>query len=166
MDKGKLYSSYYNSPLGYMEIIASDDALVAVKYGYDNSKDNPITNHIISSCISQFNEYFAGTRQIFDITLNPSGTDFQKLVWHELIKIPYGETISYRELSRRLSNEKAIRAVGAANGKNPISIIIPCHRVIGADGSLTGYGGGLWRKKWLLEHEDKYSKTERQLSIF
>jgi methylated-DNA-[protein]-cysteine S-methyltransferase len=98
--------------------------------------------------------------------LKLTGTDFQKNVWHELLKIPYGETISYREQSLRLSNEKAIRAVGTANGKNPIVIIVPCHRVIGADGSLVGYGGGLWRKKWLLEHEEKYSMAEKQLSMF
>lgn len=166
MEKEKLYSKFYNSPLGFMEITASDDTLISIKYGYEKSRDIPVTNLIIDDCINQLNEYFAGKRQNFDITLKLIGTEFQKIVWYELLKIPYGVTISYRELSRRIDNEKAIRAVGAANGKNPVNIIVPCHRVIGADGSLTGYGGGLWRKKWLLEHEEKYSMAEKQLSIF
>lgn len=101
----------------------------------------------------QLEEYFEGTRREFDLRLSPEGTDFQKLVWEALRDIPYGTTISYQELANRIGAEKAVRAVGAANGANPIPIIIPCHRVIGADGSLTGYGGGLERKRWLLDHE-------------
>jgi methylated-DNA-[protein]-cysteine S-methyltransferase len=166
MEKEKLYSRFYNSPLGFMEITASEEAVISIKYGYDKSRDNIVTCSVIDSCINQLDEYFAGTRQVFDITLKLAGTEFQKNVWYELLKIPYGVTISYKELSHRLDNEKAIRAVGAANGKNPVNIIVPCHRVIGADGSLTGYGGGLWRKKWLLEHEEKFSMAEKQLSIF
>ncbi len=105
---------------------------------------------------AQMDAYFAGTRHNFDLPLNLQGTEFQRSVWHGLCEIPFGETISYGELARRLGNPKAMRAVGLANGRNPISIIVPCHRVIGADGSLTGYGGGLPMKKWLLEHEAQY----------
>ena len=113
----------------------------------------------------QLREYFAGTRKEFDVTLDIEGTDFQKRVWEELRKIPYGKTISYKSLSEKLGDVKAIRAVGKANGQNPIAIIIPCHRIIGSDGSLTGYAGGLWRKKWLLEHEQKFSEGEKQLEL-
>ncbi|HEX9165343.1 MAG TPA: methylated-DNA--[protein]-cysteine S-methyltransferase [Gemmatimonadales bacterium] len=101
----------------------------------------------------QLQEYFEGTRRAFDLPLQPEGTPFQVMVWDALREIPYGTTISYQELARRIGAEKAVRAVGAANGANPIPIIIPCHRVIGADGSLTGYGGGIERKRWLLDHE-------------
>jgi len=101
----------------------------------------------------QLTEYFAGRLQEFDIRLAPAGTDFQKRVWQELCRIPFGASISYGELARRIEKPAASRAVGRANGQNPISIIVPCHRVIGANGTLTGYGGGLERKKWLLEHE-------------
>jgi methylated-DNA-[protein]-cysteine S-methyltransferase len=102
---------------------------------------------------SQLNEYFSRKRKVFDLEIDLQGTDFQKQVWMELLKIPYGKTISYKELALRLGNHGVIRAAGAANGANPVSIIVPCHRVIGSDGSLTGYAGGLWRKKWLLELE-------------
>lgn len=101
----------------------------------------------------QIGEYFEGDRQTFSLKLNPEGTAFQRSVWKLLEEIPYGQTVSYAALSKKLGNLKAIRAVAAANGKNPLWIILPCHRVIGSDGSLTGYAGGLWRKKWLLEHE-------------
>ena len=102
----------------------------------------------------QLSEYFEGKRKEFSFKLNPKGTDFQQKVWQELLKIPFGKTTSYLELSKQLGDVKAIRAVAAANGKNPLWIVVPCHRVIGSDGSLTGYAGGLWRKKWLLEHEN------------
>ncbi len=102
----------------------------------------------------QLHEYFEGKRKEFTFKLNPKGTDFQQKVWQALLKIPFGKTTSYLELSKQLGDVKAIRAVAAANGKNPLWIVVPCHRVIGSDGSLTGYAGGLWRKKWLLEHEN------------
>ncbi|WP_283641281.1 methylated-DNA--[protein]-cysteine S-methyltransferase [Mesonia mobilis] len=102
----------------------------------------------------QLSEYFEGKRKEFTFKLNPKGTDFQQRVWQALLKIPFGKTTSYLELSKQLGDVKAIRAVAAANGKNPLWVVVPCHRVIGSDGSLTGYAGGLWRKKWLLEHEN------------
>jgi len=107
--------------------------------------------------IRQLHAYFLGKLESFDVELAPEGTPFQQRVWKELLKIPYGETISYGELSRRIGNPNASRAVGLANGSNPIGIVVPCHRVIGANGTLTGYGGGLPRKKWLLEHEAKHA---------
>lgn len=112
--------------------------------------------------VEQLHSYFAGDLTEFDLKLNPAGTEFQKKVWEYLQKIPFGKTASYLELSKTIGDVKAIRAVAAANGKNPLWIVIPCHRVIGSDGSLTGYAGGLWRKKWLLEHE----KPSAQQSLF
>ena len=104
--------------------------------------------------MQQLDEYFNGTRTAFNLKLNPQGTGFQQRVWKELLNIPHGKTRSYLEQSKKLGDVKAIRAVASANGKNPIWILIPCHRIIGSDGSLTGYAGRLWRKKWLLEHEN------------
>ena len=103
--------------------------------------------------MQQLDAYFNGTRKEFDLQLDPEGTDFQKRVWKELLNVPFGKTRTYLEQSKKLGDIKAIRAVASANGKNPIAIIIPCHRILGSDGSLTGYASGLWRKKWLLEHE-------------
>ena len=122
----------------------------------------------VQLAVQQVQEYFAGTRQIFDFPVNPVGTSFQKTVWRALLDVPFGVTLSYLALSRRIGDEKAIRAVAAANGRNPLWIVVPCHRIIGSDGSLTGYAGGLWRKQWLLEHERVYSgrETARQLSLF
>jgi methylated-DNA-[protein]-cysteine S-methyltransferase len=117
----------------------------------------------IKNCIKQLNEYFAGSRTEFDIDTLQTGTEFQQTVWKELCNIPYGRTISYLELSKRIGNVKAIRAVGTANGNNSISIIVPCHRVIGSNGDLIGYGGDLWRKKWLLDHEGKFANGVQTL---
>ncbi len=113
----------------------------------------------LQKCACQLQEYFEGKRQTFDLKLIPQGTDFQKKVWEALLEIPFGKTTSYLELSKKLGDVKAIRAVASANGKNPLWIVIPCHRVIGSDGSLTGFAGGLWRKKWLLELESPSLQT-------
>lgn len=107
----------------------------------------------LKDAVVQLEEYFAGSHKDFDFKINPQGTPFQKKVWDALLEIPFGKTTSYQELSIKLGDVKAIRAVASANGKNPLWVVVPCHRVIGSDGSLTGYAGGLWRKKWLLEHE-------------
>lgn len=118
--------------------------------------DVPVSETIpepLKDAVEQIKEYFEGKRHTFDFLMNPQGTDFQKKVWKALLEIPFGKTTSYQELSIKLGDIKAIRAVAAANGKNPLWIVVPCHRVIGSDGSLTGYAGGLWRKKWLIEHE-------------
>jgi methylated-DNA-[protein]-cysteine S-methyltransferase len=121
----------------------------------------------LADAIEQLQRYFAGTLRSFDLRLAPQGTDFQKTVWRALLDIPFGVTESYGELATRIGNKNASRAVGLANGHNPIGIVIPCHRVIGADGSLTGYGGGLPRKQWLLEHERKFwgQKTPQQSAL-
>jgi methylated-DNA-[protein]-cysteine S-methyltransferase len=118
-----------------------------------NSHQPPTTNY--QPVIDQLREYFAGKRHTFTLELAPRGTEFQRAVWNELLRIGYGETITYAELARRIGKPSAVRAVGAANGANPIPVIVPCHRVIGSNGTLTGYGGGIERKQWLLAHEGR-----------
>ena len=143
-----------NTPLGITEIQGDENGISKI---YIRNEDVKITSKIpseLKEAAIQLQEYFEGKRTHFTFLLHPSGTEFQKKVWQELLNIPFGKTCSYLELSKKLGDVKAIRAVAAANGKNPLWIVVPCHRVIGADGSLTGYAGGLWRKKWLLEHEN------------
>jgi methylated-DNA-[protein]-cysteine S-methyltransferase len=160
--KMNIETVYYQSPVGILEIRSIGEAISDVlfvnfwkgtKLVEDELNFAKPESAVIKNCIQQLDEYFAGTRTIFDLDTQQSGTTFQQSVWKELCNIPYGRTISYLELSKRLGNIKAIRAVGTANGNNSISIIVPCHRVIGANGNLVGYGGDLWRKKWLLDHE-------------
>ena len=144
--------THFLCPFGTLEIRESEGEIVKISF----SDEPPLlqnSSSVLDECIIQLTEYFEGTRTKFNLPLNPTGTEFQKVVWEELQNIPFGTTISYRDMAKRLGNPKVIRAAAAANGKNPIPIIIPCHRVIGSDGSLTGYAGGLKRKKWLLEHE-------------
>ena len=148
-----------NSPLGFTKIVGDDDGIVSITVLNSEEKITDIIPVELEDCVFQLQEYFDGKRKDFDIKLNPEGTDFQKKVWNQLLEILYGKTLSYLELSKQLGDVKAIRAVANANGKNPIWIIIPCHRVIGSDGSLTGYAGGLNRKQWLLEHESPYKQT-------
>lgn len=146
-------STKFKTPLGIAEITGDENGVSSVKIS-DGSEIDDYVPKELNAVVKQLQEYFDGKRTEFDLKLNPQGTDFQKKVWKELTKIPYGETTNYLELSKKLGDEKAIRAVAAANGKNPLWIIVPCHRVIGSDGSLTGYAGGLHRKKWLLEFEN------------
>ena len=150
------------SPLGFTKIVGDEDGIVSVTVLNSEEKITDIIPIELEDCAIQLNEYFEGTRKEFDLKLNPSGTDFQKKIWILLKSIPYGKTTSYLELSKQYGDVKSIRAVANANGKNPLWIIVPCHRVIGSDGSLTGYAGGLHRKKWLLEHESPY----KQQSLF
>lgn len=163
---------YYQSPLGILEIRSTgssiSDLLFVNSWKGAKIKEAEISfvkpkSPVIKACVKQLNEYFAGTRTEFTIPTSQVGTEFQQLVWKELQNIPYGRTISYLELSKRIGNVKAIRAVGTANGNNSVSIIIPCHRVIGSNGELVGYGGDLWRKKWLLEHEGKVANGVQTL---
>lgn len=147
-----MFEAYYKSPIGKLRIISNERDIIHIEFTDEYYKMAMIPTQI-QNCIIQLDEYFAGKRKQFDIGINPIGTEFQGKVWHELTKIPYGTTISYYEQAKQLGDEKAIRAIASANGKNPIPIIIPCHRVIGTDGSLTGYAGGLLKKQWLLEHE-------------
>jgi len=151
-----------NSPLGYIKIVGDNDGITQVTVLNTEEKATDIIPSVLEDCVIQLNEYFEGSRKQFDLKLNPQGTDFQKKVWELLKNIPSGKTLSYLQLSKQLGDIKAIRAVANANGKNPIWIIIPCHRVIGTNGKLTGYAGGLHRKQWLINHESEY----KQQSLF
>lgn len=147
------YHLFYESPIGWLKIEASEKSVTGLRFCETKDiGDNP--NNVTEEVSKQLQEYFEKKRKYFDLKIEMTGTDFQMKVWKELTFIPYGETLSYLKLSQRLGNVKAIRAVGHANGQNPLPVIVPCHRVIGNDGRLVGYGGGLWRKKWLLQHED------------
>ncbi len=150
-----LTTHYFESPLGIIEIKGDENAIHEVSFDREQSSaDN--TTDIIIECRNQLEEYFLGKRKKFDLKLNPIGTFFQSSVWNELLGISYAHTASYLDLAKKLGDEKSVRAVGAANGKNPIAIIIPCHRIVGSNNSLVGYAGGLWRKQWLLEHEAQF----------
>ncbi|TWO33922.1 methylated-DNA--[protein]-cysteine S-methyltransferase [Seonamhaeicola sediminis] len=151
-----------NTPLGFTKITGDDDGVNSVTILNTEEKTTDIIPEILEDCVIQLKEYFEGSRKQFSLKLNPQGTDFQNKVWKQLEQIPYGKTISYLELSKQLGNAKAIRAVANANGKNPLWIIVPCHRVIGSDSRLTGYAGGLHRKQWLLNHESPF----KQQSLF
>jgi len=150
---------YLNSPVGLLKIEGDILGLSAVIYSDEQAPDTPVIPEFLEDAVYQLKEYFEGNRTTFDLKLNPEGTDFQKRVWTELQSITFGKTASYLDMAKQLGDPKVIRAAASANGKNPISIIIPCHRVIGSDGSLTGYAGGLHRKKWLLEHESPVKQT-------
>jgi methylated-DNA-[protein]-cysteine S-methyltransferase len=154
------YYSELESPIGQL-LIVGDEASLRGLYMLDHRHQSPVAegcernDRALGAVRQQLSAYFAGKLRKFEVSLAVEGSAFQKQVWQALLDIPFGETESYGQLARRIGNEKASRAVGLANGRNPISIIVPCHRVIGADGSLTGYGGGMERKKWLLEHEKR-----------
>lgn len=143
-----------STPIGFIEVNGDEDGLASVVFL--DSDDCAVSESIsreLKDAVEQLREYFDGKREEFSLKLSPKGTDFQKRVWKRLQEIPFGKTTSYQQMANQLGDPKVIRATASANGKNPISIIISCHRVIGSDGSLTGYAGGLHRKKWLLEHE-------------
>lgn len=143
-------------PLGPVRITSNGSAITSVLFiDAETEAAAAPSDPLVAECIRQLEAYFAGSLTQFDLPLAPEGTEFQKKVWAELQKVPFGRTASYGDLAHRLGDPNLTRAVGAANGSNPIAIIIPCHRIIGADGSLTGYAGGLWRKQWLLRHESR-----------
>ena len=170
----KFYYASMDSPVGKLVMASDGDAIVSIhiKLNGENIQDltsNSAGLHLpacLESCKIQLGEYFQGSREQFDLPLSTKGTPFQKRVWAEIQSIPFGQTISYLELARKLGDPKVIRASGTANGKNPIAIIIPCHRVIGSNGDLVGYAGGLSNKKWLLSHESEYAGGISQLSLF
>jgi len=154
----EILTSTVASPIGPLTLIARDGVLTNVSMHEQRHMSPPPVDALTDDAwfkdvAAQLDAYFAGELSTFDLEMNLLGTPFQQRVWSQLCDIPYGETISYGELARRVGNANASRAVGLANGRNPIALIVPCHRVIGANGSLTGYGGGLERKTWLLEHE-------------
>lgn len=154
---------YMQSPVG-ITLIEGDENGVQKILVFDD-KEMPLSKSVpkvLQAAVKQLKEYFDGKRTEFDFPINPQGSDFQKRVWDSLLEIPFGKTMTYMEQAKKLGDVKAIRAVASANGKNPLWIVVPCHRVIGTNGSLTGYAGGLWRKKWLLEHENPV----KQQSLF
>ena len=148
--------AYYDSPIGILKIGGTDLYITEISFAekeVDATQKNTEATPIIHRCIEQLIEYFSGTRQIFDIPYHQQGTEFQEKVWAKLSEINYGYTYSYGDLAKKLGDPKVIRAAAAANGKNKLMIVVPCHRVIGADRSLVGYAGGMGKKKWLLQHE-------------
>jgi len=154
---------YYSSPIGTIEIIATNDSLTSVKFieNINNVQQAIPKSGIINETIIQLDEYFNHKREKFNLPVQLNGTGFQVKVWNEILTIPFNRRRSYSEIAVKLGSIKKSRAVAAANGKNQLLIVIPCHRVIGENGSMVGYAGGLWRKKWLLEHESR----EKQLAL-
>lgn len=148
------YRSYMDSPVGLLEIVTTNDCLHRINFVNEKQLDENLGGYI-PEVVNQLNEYFDGSRKQFKLNTFFSGTTFQKQVWNQLLNIPYGETVSYKYIAEKIDNPKAVRAVGGANGSNPIAIVAPCHRVIGNNGTLTGFGGGLNNKQWLINHEQK-----------
>jgi len=154
-----LQRAFLRTPIGYLEVTGSDMGIRTLEFLDFRVRPEHVPA-FLKDCVTQLEEYFHGTRRQFDVKLDLRGSPFQLAVWKELLKLPYGTTITYLELARRMNNVKALRAVGGANGHNPVSIIVPCHRIIGSNGRLVGYRGGLKRKKWLLEHEHAFSQRD------
>ncbi len=159
----ELYFSAIDTPIGKLEVVSSKHAIRALHFSVSAHAPSLWVPDVMRQCLEQLEQYFRGNLKVFDVNTEQSGTDFQKLVWKKVSEIPYGETLSYREVATRCGNAGAVRAVGHANGRNRVPVIIPCHRVVGADESLVGYAGGLWRKRWLLDHERSVSFGVRKL---
>ena len=160
-----VYQTYYQSEIGLIHIMGTAAGISSLNFVENKSCDKFGDQPLLQACVKQLAEYFSGKRKVFSVPLAPAGTAFQQQVWQALLNVPYGQTVSYLDIARAIGNERAVRAVGSANGQNPIAIIIPCHRVIGSNGKLIGYGGGLWRKAWLLEHEQNFA-VGKQMSLF
>ena len=156
---------YHPTPIGFARIEEAEGQICSILVRETEGDDATESSVAISSAAQQLDEYFAGQRLVFDFPFHQKGSDFQQSVWQQLCNIPYGKPVSYTYLSKKMNNPLAIRAIAAANGKNNLWIVVPCHRVIGSDGSLTGYAGGLWRKQWLLEHEARIAGVG-QTSLF
>ncbi|WP_342434152.1 methylated-DNA--[protein]-cysteine S-methyltransferase [Neobacillus sp. FSL H8-0543] len=158
-----LYKVDYQTPIGVLEIEGTNEGICSILF---SDQEKPVHNKkddlpkVLVDCYDQLDEYFKGERTSFTIPFLLEGTDFQKKVWNALTSIPYAQTGSYRDIAVSIGNEKAVRAVGSANGKNKLTIVVPCHRIIGSSGKLTGYAGGLWRKEWLLQHEGSINKND------
>lgn len=156
MKENLINKGYYNSPIGVLEIVESDGFIVEINFVQEANCLEDSSSEEIKKCKKELEEYFEGKRTDFTVKINfAKGTDFQKSVWNALKKIPYGKTVSYKDIAEEIGNPKGVRAVGGANNKNPIAIIVPCHRVIGKNGSLTGYADGLSKKEYLLDIERK-----------
>lgn len=148
-------TAYCKTPLGVARIISEEGFITSISILDNEIEIQPTNDPILENAVKQLDEYFDGGRIVFDLPINQQGSDFQKSVWQQLLQIPFGNTITYSQQSKLMNNPLGIRAIASANGKNNLWILVPCHRVIGSDGNLTGYAGGLWRKKWLLAHEAK-----------
>jgi methylated-DNA-[protein]-cysteine S-methyltransferase len=156
--------AYHINPLGILQLEAAEDHIRSIRFVEEQTApagDSP--SLVMLECLSQLDAYFSGSLRAFDFTMLQPGTPFQQRVWDGLLRIPYGRTVSYLHLAKTLGDVKAIRAVGTANGRNNLAIVVPCHRVIGSDQGLTGYAGGLWRKQWLLDHEAKHANGVQRL---
>lgn len=153
-------NSFVNTALGTIRVSGNKDNIHEISFLEEKFDETILDLDIHIQCINQLKEYFEGKRKVFDFPFAQTGTDFQQRVWNQLLGISFGETQSYLELSKKLGDVKAIRAVGSANGKNNIAIVVPCHRVIGSNNKLVGYAGGLWRKEWLLKHEMSFSEPK------
>jgi len=160
-----LFRTTYHSPIGDLEIAATENEIVSVDFArgrkaraarFPRAAGAKEASPALAAAVRQLEEYFRGRRRVFELMLRLEGSDFQTSVWKALLDVGYGETASYGEIARSVRRPKAVRAVGGANHSNPIAVIVPCHRIVGASGALTGYGGGLWRKEWLLAHEKKH----------
>ena len=158
--------TYLRTEIGLLEIVGTEEGIEEISFVESKGKESRKLPPTLRECKKQLNEYFNGKREQFTVKLKLEGSDFQSDVWNYVASIPFGKTVSYLEVAEWLGDRASVRAVGTANGQNKIPVIIPCHRVIGSDGSLTGYAGGVWRKDWLLKHEKKYARTEAQLEIF
>jgi len=150
----ELHTAYYASEIGTLEIVGTADGILSVRFASNTGGNGAQIHECLQPCVRQLDEYFCGRRREFSIPVRLQGTDFERRVWKALRRIPYGHTRSYSEIAGEIGYEKAARAVGNTARKNPLAIIVPCHRVIGKNGKLTGYAGGLWRKEWLLKHEE------------
>ena len=167
-------TAFFDSPLGLVRVTGDDAGVSVISCTNSLPHENQLSTRPdgelagpVQLAVEQLNDYFAGTRRTFDFPMTPAGTVFQQAVWRTLLTVPFGTTLSYLTLARQLGDEKAIRAVAAANGRNPLWVVVPCHRIIGSNGSLTGYAGGLWRKQWLLEHEGALPGAKTgQMSLF
>ena len=157
MTNAPIYRAYYKSPIGEIEITATESEIRSLEFvkGKKTARAT-VPSPALKACLKQLDEYFRGERRIFELMLRLEGTEFQCDVWQALLDVPYGTTVSYADVAKAVKRPKAVRAVGAANGANPISVVIPCHRIIATGGGLGGYGGGLDRKEWLIEHEWKH----------
>lgn len=162
-----IFQTYYQSPIGKICITGSEDAITSISFTDGDSALQPASESgLVKECAKQLQAYFSGSIRKFSLQLEAQGTEFQESVWKSLLRIPFGETRSYAQMALVLGNPKVIRAAASANGANPIAIVIPCHRVLGSDGKLVGYSGGLWRKEWLLRHESSLAGIKKQLEIF
>jgi methylated-DNA-[protein]-cysteine S-methyltransferase len=157
----RTFTAHLRTPIGWLEVRGDSGAILAVNFverpgsGRQPGTEADALPTVVAACLGQLEEYFKGGRTSFDLPLRLEGTPFQRRVWEVLLRVPYGRTTTYRDLAAAVGNVRSARAVGGANHRNPVSIIVPCHRVVGSNGALTGYGGGLWRKEWLLGHERK-----------